>query len=596
MISDYVTDLRRAVQGPDAMDLKFLPAFIAISFPFSIIVESATISNFRQLLDWMLVKFLGLFVLGSFYYFLRERFKRRTDKTVNVPALILLSGIGGIIQGAVIAFAMRKIGLVDVSDYWVRPLTGFFLGLSWLPINAVCMNAFYSYARQRQELQSKVQSLQQLRFNQSGLAGVIRENIEIDISRQLNLGRAQAKSKFDNSLRMGSSTDISSSLLRDFASTNLRDLSQQLWHQSTYPEIRESKPTNQFFELYHLGLHLPPIDSFFFSFTSATLLMPLALRNCSFGIGFILGMSFFLASFITMAALSPIAKKLSPKYKFAYPMRVVIATAVSMAVINVTRQRFAPAADQRHIFIGVTAFIFMCGVGLLISLAKSGLVDQDKVVEALNATARNEKLAIGLAEVEIASISKQWAQHIHGSLQSQLTSIAALLEFSSAKGDTKTRELAIESAYALLNSDFSIKPELNTRDLMDEAIHRISQWADLIEFEVDCTLERDLPGIPVARFGDAIEEAITNAVRHGHASHMKISMALVADSALECIFTDDGTGIPANSVNGIGSAVFTTLAGANWSRTNREDGPGVRVKLVIPALELPPVGGGSSVG
>ncbi|MCX6440202.1 MAG: hypothetical protein NTZ91_02710 [Actinobacteria bacterium] len=38
------------------------------------------------------------------------------------------------------------------------------------------------------------------------------------------------------------------------------------------------------------------------------------------------------------------------------------------------------------------------------------------------------------------------------------------------------------------------------------------------------------------------------------------------------------------------------VTAGNWSRTARHDGPGTRLHLVFPALELPPERGGSSVG
>ena len=584
MINDYVTELRRAVQGPDAFSLRYFPLFIAISFPFLVIVESNTIANFTQLLDWMIVKALGLVGLAIFYYFLRTRFLLRSDKTVHLVTLILLSGAGGVIQGTITAIAIRKIGLVDVSDFWVRPLAGFFIALSWLPTNAVCMNAFYTFANQRQELQEKVARLQQVRFNQSGLAVSIRRSIVQSISKELNLSREVAKEEFENSLKPESTSNISSSLLRDFASTNLRELSHQLWSQSNLPVAKLTKKPNNLLEIYQLGLFLPPIDSFFFSLTCATLIMPFALRNSPIGVVIGLALAFFLTSFLSMALLSPIAAKFSSVTQMAYPLRVALASGFSLATFGIARHHFAPEIDQRNFFIGATAFIFMSGVGLLISLAKSGIADQDEVVDALAANAAREKLAIGLAEVEIALISRQWAQYIHGSLQAQLLAIAALLEHSSEKGDTRSREEAIESAHALLGSDFSIKDELVVRDLQQESIFRCQLWGDLIDFEVNCMIRQDLPDVPIIKFGDAVEEAITNAVRHGKATAMLIDLRLNQDSDLQCTFTDNGSGISSDSVNGFGSAIFASITNGNWSRTSRGDSSGTVLRLVIPAL------------
>ncbi len=583
MIKDYVTDLRRALQGPDALQLRYLPVFIVISFPVSIIVESSSIKNSAQLLDWTLVKSLSYVGLAIFYYFLRARFARRSNKTVRLLWLIVLSGLGGAIQGAITAFAIRKIGLVDVTAFWARPMSGFFLGLSWLPINAVFMNAFYSYSKQRNELHLRVNRLKQIKFNQSGLAAEIRDNIVQNISKQLNLSRIAAKEEFNKSLKSELASNISSSLLRDFASTNLRALSHQLWQQSEPHIENELEKSNNILEIYRLGLFLPPIDSLYFSLTSATLLMPVALRNAPLGYAIGLGTLFFLVSFFSMAMLSPIAKKFSSKSEFVYPARVALASGISLAVFEKTRNHFLPTIDHRNYLLGISALCIMSGIGLLISLAKSGLFDQSAVVDALVASAARQKLEIGLAEAEIALISRQWAQYIHGSLQAQLLAIAALLEHSSIKGDTKSREEAIEAAWTLLNSDFAVRDELNVRDLQQESEFRCHQWAGLVEVEVTCSITHDLPGIPVTRFGDAVEEAITNAVRHANATGITIDMRLNDVGDLECTFTDNGSGLSSDSVNGFGSAIFESITGGNWSRTNREDRPGTVLKLVIPA-------------
>ena len=596
MINDYVTGLRRAVQGPDALELRYMPIFMVIAFPFSIIAESATINSSMALLDWILVNGVGFIGIAIFYYFLRAKFASRSDKTIHLPTFILLSGVGGLIQAAIIAFAIRKVGLVDVSDIWGRPVAGFFLGLSWLPINAVFMNAFYSYKRQRNELQLKVLHLQLIKFTQSGLADMIRNNIEASISKQLNLSRSEAKEEFDKSLKTDLSSSISTALLRDFASTNLRALSHQLWRQSE-PQVRnEVELSNNWKEVYRLGLFLPPIDSFFFSITSATILMPVALRNSPLGYAIGLGILFFCVSFFIMAVLGLIANKFSSKSQYIYPTRVALASIITIGAFGAARHHFLPSLDQNNILFPLMAFVLMSGIGLLISLAKSGLADQDAIIEALAASAAREKLEIGLAEAEIALISRTWAQYIHGSLQSQLLAIAALLEHSSLKGDIRSREKAIEAAQTLLSADFAIKEEFVARNLQEESKFRCLQWADLIEIEVNCLVRQDLPGVPIRRFGGAVEEAITNAVRHGNASTMKIDIRLNDAGYLQCTFIDDGSGVASDSVNGIGSAIFDRITSGNWSRTNRTDAPGTVLQLVVPALELPPAGGGSSVG
>ena len=85
-------------------------------------------------------------------------------------------------------------------------------------------------------------------------------------------------------------------------------------------------------------------------------------------------------------------------------------------------------------------------------------------------------------------------------------------------------------------------------------------------------------------------------MRHGLATHVKIELHLTDTGDLACTFTDNGVGLAIDSRPGLGSAIFESMTAGNWSRTARHDGPGTRLHLVFPALELPPERGGSSVG
>lgn len=75
-----------------------------------------------------------------------------------------------------------------------------------------------------------------------------------------------------------------------------------------------------------------------------------------------------------------------------------------------------------------------------------------------------------------------------------------------------------------------------------------------------------------------------------------ISIHLNNDGWLECNFTDNGVGGASNHPSGLGSSVFDSVARGNWSLRPGPDGNGTCLHMIIPALELPPARGGSSVG
>lgn len=177
-----------------------------------------------------------------------------------------------------------------------------------------------------------------------------------------------------------------------------------------------------------------------------------------------------------------------------------------------------------------------------------------------------------------------------------MLAMAIILEESVGDNNLAKKQQALDDAHLLLSSDFSAPVSPSSRNIKDELLFRCQLWGGIVEIEIESSISQAAPGIQVNAVGDAVEEALANAVRHGHASKINIEMHLTEIGDLACAITDNGVGISVDSRPGLGSAIFESITGGNWSRTARHDGPGTRLHLVIPALELPPERGGSSVG
>jgi signal transduction histidine kinase len=74
-----------------------------------------------------------------------------------------------------------------------------------------------------------------------------------------------------------------------------------------------------------------------------------------------------------------------------------------------------------------------------------------------------------------------------------------------------------------------------------------------------------------------VEEGVANAVRHGFASSVKISV-VSTDSDVIISIRDDGTG-PRQGTPGIGSAFFSAISN-DW--VLKETGSGSKLRLVLP--------------
>jgi two-component sensor histidine kinase len=100
---------------------------------------------------------------------------------------------------------------------------------------------------------------------------------------------------------------------------------------------------------------------------------------------------------------------------------------------------------------------------------------------------------------------------------------------------------------------------------LDRELQQVRRnWAGLIALTLDSD---DVDGLTVdartqENITNAVNEAITNAVRHGRAQHVDVSLAV--DSGLITLTcTDDGEG-PTEGSPGLGSTLFDSISQGVW--------------------------------
>ncbi|AWR20776.1 ATP-binding protein [Aurantimicrobium photophilum] len=166
---------------------------------------------------------------------------------------------------------------------------------------------------------------------------------------------------------------------------------------------------------------------------------------------------------------------------------------------------------------------------------------------------------------------EQAVSHVlHGPIQdaiaASLKRIQSLLPDAlpgAAEGDLIRQH--IEHALELLNDspvrDYSVK-----RGVSDLA----SLWAGVVEIDVECektTIELlDASSTTSSIVIEVIREAVSNAIRHGDASEIEISIALSEDESDVIIsVSDNGTGLTTNPEPGIGTRLLDDMT-LEWSR------------------------------
>lgn len=200
---------------------------------------------------------------------------------------------------------------------------------------------------------------------------------------------------------------------------------------------------------------------------------------------------------------------------------------------------------------------------LLTSSLGSWQQRQDTAQRSFEDLLSDERItALARAQVT-ADVARQAAHVLHGPVQARLAACAVAMEQASRAGDLQLyRESLIEAKTALEAPLFA--DEDSARLSIAESIaNAVDPWAGLvtIEFEIDSDVASmaDVYG----NAGKVVEEAVTNAVRHGSAKEAIISV-IGNDEWIQIDVHDNGCGIPDGSP-GLGSRMFDRLSAGPWT-------------------------------
>jgi signal transduction histidine kinase len=168
--------------------------------------------------------------------------------------------------------------------------------------------------------------------------------------------------------------------------------------------------------------------------------------------------------------------------------------------------------------------------------------------------------------------SRKLARHLHGKVNNRLLSIIGGAE----PGEKASKEELLSRIDLVLQSALEpFEAPITSAQELEESI--MAQWSGLVEINLEILpREMVLAQDTWSLVSGVVEEGVANAVRHGFASSVKISV-LQTDSDLIISIRDDGTG-PRQGGPGIGSAFFNAISD-DWIL--KDTGSGSKLKLVL---------------
>lgn len=233
---------------------------------------------------------------------------------------------------------------------------------------------------------------------------------------------------------------------------------------------------------------------------------------------------------------------------------------------------------QPYFSIVIANFIVYFFWQLMNTLAVAGIravFDSSKTVEEELAKL-NEDGALDESVREIIGRidSRELADHLHSTVQNQVLASSLRLAKADLTKQEITQELDVLEGF--LEAKSATYAKLDGSSIENELKEMKTRWDGFIKIEY--SINTSVPRNQKKRIKQILEEAISNASRHGHAENIEI---LITESGASLLLSvvDDGFG-PRSGKPGLGTSLFETSSLGRWE-FEPVDGGGSRLVVLL---------------
>lgn len=222
--------------------------------------------------------------------------------------------------------------------------------------------------------------------------------------------------------------------------------------------------------------------------------------------------------------------------------------------------------------------------GLILTTSAYGTIQKrEERVEGAVRLEIEKELVDSVAENRlVAQLTREAARDLHGSVQTRLIACAVAIEQATQTNDAEAFADAVGEAMAILVQPLALLHPGESVSMREEILRKISLWEGLCDISVDFDPQFDDGQHAGSRdVGRIVEEAITNAIRHGDAQRVSIFVHVVGDD-VEIRVSDDGRELREGSP-GLGTALLDSLAPGNWSLSRSDQKTTLTVLLPAPS-------------
>jgi signal transduction histidine kinase len=436
------------------------------------------------------------------------------------------------------------------------------LGLWTVPLLAVATATFSRFQTERQILITE-------RLEQNLYSKISPMNLK-GTSEELNVYLSQAQAQV-SALKNGDKTETSNTViskkLRDLVENGLRPISHRIWQENS--KATQSLSISQ---LAKLAVKKNPFPMGLILGGLAISLIPINLSAFNPGDA--------LLRTLVMIALTSIvlffATRLPRESTVGIWLGFIGATAVSTGVSLAGGMAiFGQPFTFSDIPLWIAFFIWQLQLSLIASAVSEVMSSRAEIRKELIQSLGKEQLDSEVRGALDRIRNRELAQYIHGNIQNKLLSFA--LKFDQDNLSTGEVSKLLEEVEKLFSKAISEYKSVDTADLDEQLAQLVQRWVGFVNIDQRSSVSKsDLSEEQIKSLVQVVSEGVSNAVRHGFAKNLKISIQRCESdkSQIEVTVADDGLG-PRLGKPGLGTGLLNAISGTNWSLTSGKFGGSV---------------------
>ena len=531
---------------------------------------------------WLLLSIIGLVATIGVIESLGALTKKAEWKKPRGWLVVLILLVAGLARGATLFFVGGYFGIVPQSDLVYRLIGGpIFVVSIYILVNAM-VSSFLAHRDQAQKLQSQREQLQLAR------AGFEKEIARLTETQRSRVRELVAPSVWELQKFLGTKTKSVQNAIFQIRALNeevVRPLSKEM----SSPQPETELPTSEFSTVSNRQGILPKqiriSDSVNLGFFGLVALI-LGFNSQSAVLGvFDAAVLLFVTIPVLMTAVwlfllalkdAVLETKLAVVLSAAYAATTGYVTGAIVTFLGL------PASEQFAVQTSLFALVnllFTLGMGVASSEREKSLRELESAVNELSLLNSRLRQRVWLAR-------KTLAMELHGSIQATLQSVAARLSKLKNPSDEE-----LEIAIAQVRSAFDRvdrEDYLSGRTLPQLLDELVLLWEGALDLHIvmDEASETELAGDQAAArcVLEVCREAVTNAVKHGSAEQVRISISK-GDGLIQITATNDGIKMTEEN-SGQGINLYRQVA-HSFRLGNQDDSVVLNLQLPLSVKEAP---------